>query len=304
VADLNEQWTLLHPIAPPPSAMDTEQRAARSDGSTGTVDGQGTTAMRNAIDVASLSSWMVLQPALSDLLSLDYSDTDAGAVVVGREGSSSSSSRGARLADRTSIRQFGFGQSNPTYMLAIHDGVGGDDDSSSSAAKVVRLVLRRKPDAIAHPTSHDLRREYRVLEGLARYNARLLSSSSHESSSSSSSSSGNDANCPDGSIPVPRPYAYCSDESVVGSEFYLMEFVEGRIFVDPRMSAMDSREERARAYRDAIRVLSVRGNNAFRRRAFFFFRITSFRSKSRNFVPPIVSFRLPVRIFTTSRGPR
>jgi hypothetical protein len=280
--------------------MDTEQRAAKGDGSIGTVDGQGTTAMRNAIDLSSLSSWMVLQPALSDLLSIDTdTDIDSG----GREGSSSSSSmsRGGRLADRISIRQFGFGQSNPTYMLAINDGVVGGNDSSSSSA--MRLVLRRKPDSIAHPTSHDLRREYRVLEGLARYNARLLSSS--ESSSSSSSSSGNnDANYFDKSIPVPRPYVYCSDESVVGSEFYLMEFVEGRIFVDPRMSTMDSREERSRAYRDAIRVLSVREeNDVFRRRAFFFSRITFFFSLDiRNPVPSIVSSS--VRIFTTSRGPR
>jgi len=37
-----------------------------------------------------------------------------------------------------------------------------------------------------------------------------------------------------------------------------MEYVKGRIFVDPRMASMQSEEDRVEAYRDAIRVLAVR----------------------------------------------
>jgi hypothetical protein len=220
------------------------------------VDGRGTTPMRNAIDVPSLASWMARQPALSVLLSIPP--------PVDRR-------RRPPLADRISVRQFGFGQSNPTYLLTINEyedvvdvdvDVDVDDplatttttaaeqrrrEVGAEAAAVVRLVLRRRPDAIAHPTSHDLRREYRVLEGLTLHNARLSSSSSSSSSNSF-----------DRSVPVPRPYAYCTDASVIGAEFYVMEYVGGRIFADPRMTTMACREERARAYRDAVRVLSVR----------------------------------------------
>ena len=111
---------------------------------------------------------------------------------------------------------------------------------------------------VAHPTSHDLHREYRVLVGLTAYNARLSSSKkSNESESSNSSCDTSVIDDLDRSIPVPRPYAYCTDASIVGSEFYVMEYVEGRIFVDPRMTEMNRPEERSLAYRDAIRVLSV-----------------------------------------------
>ena len=56
-------------------------------------------------------------------------------------------------------------------------------------------------------------------------------------------------------MPVPEPVAYCSDASVIGSEFYVMEFVQGRVFVDPSMPGMGP-EDRARAYGDAVRVLA------------------------------------------------
>ena len=239
------------PTLAPPRPIDAMGNERRPE----SVDGLGTTPMRNAIDVPSLSSWMVRQPALSVLLSIPP--------PVDRR------RRPPPLADRISVRQFGFGQSNPTYLLTINeyeDVVDVDDplattttttaaeqrrrEEGAEAAAVVRLVLRRRPDAIAHPTSHDLRREYRVLEGLTLHNARLSSSSSSSSPSSSNSF--------DRSVPVPRPYAYCTDASVIGAEFYVMEYVGGRIFADPRMTTMACREERAHAYRDAVRVLSVR----------------------------------------------
>ncbi|HAK62539.1 MAG TPA: phosphotransferase family protein, partial [Alphaproteobacteria bacterium] len=35
------------------------------------------------------------------------------------------------------------------------------------------------------------------------------------------------------SIPVPRAYSLCTDESVLGTMFYVMEYVEGRVFWEP-----------------------------------------------------------------------
>jgi aminoglycoside phosphotransferase (APT) family kinase protein len=127
----------------------------------------------------------------------------------------------------------GFGQSNPTYLLIINNLPHRND--------ALKIVLRRKPNKIAHPSSHALHREYRVLESLLRYN-KELEQQQHQAF--------------DKSVPIPTPYAYCKDETILGAEFYLMEFVQGRIFVDPRMPSIRSEEERTEAFKDALRVLA------------------------------------------------
>ena len=126
----------------------------------------------------------------------------------------------------------GFGQSNPTYLLKITNLPHRND--------ALKIVLRRKPSKIAHPSSHALHREYRVLESLLRYNKQLDQKQQVF----------------DKSVPIPTPYAYCKDATVLGAEFYLMEFVQGRIFVDPRMPSIGSSEERNQAFKDALRVMA------------------------------------------------
>jgi len=168
---------------------------------------------------------MVRQPALTDL----FFNSNVGP-----------HDNKSQLEDHLDIRQFGFGQSNPTYLLTIKSETRSDLGHMNNAA--IQLVLRRKPNKVAHPTSHALHREYRVLESLTRYNQQLVES-------------GEESNF-DKSVPIPHPYAYCKDVSVIGAEFYIMEYVKGRIFVDPRMPSMISQEERVEAYRDAIRVLA------------------------------------------------
>jgi aminoglycoside phosphotransferase (APT) family kinase protein len=81
-----------------------------------------------------------------------------------------------------------------------------------------RYVLRRKPPGVALKSAHAVEREYRVLSAL----------------------SGQD-------FPVPTPLALCEDESVIGSVFYVMTFVAGRIFWDCTMPDL-SREERAAVF--------------------------------------------------------
>ena len=46
-------------------------------------------------------------------------------------------------------------------------------------------------------------------------------------------------------VPVPRPLLYCSDASVVGTEFYLMECVKGRVFYDPSLEDVSLEEKHA-----------------------------------------------------------
>ena len=50
---------------------------------------------------------------------------------------------------------------------------------------------------------------------------------------------------PEQQVPVPEPFLLCEDESVIGTPFYIMEFLEGRIFTDtdmPEVAAKDRRE--------------------------------------------------------------
>jgi len=67
-------------------------------------------------------------------------------------------------------------------------------------------VLRRKPSGTLLPSAHAVDREYRVMRALART-----------------------------AVPVPQVHALCEDAGVIGSAFYVMEFLDGRIFWDQRL---------------------------------------------------------------------
>lgn len=84
-----------------------------------------------------------------------------------------------------------------------------------------RYVLRRKPVGELLAGAHDVLREARVLSALA-----------------------------DTPVPVPAILGICEDETVIGSSFYIMEMVEGRIFWDASFSDLP-KEERA-SYFDAM----------------------------------------------------
>ena len=74
-------------------------------------------------------------------------------------------------------------------------------------------VLRRKPPGALLPSAHAVDREFRVLQALHG-----------------------------GAAPVARPLHLCADESVIGSMFYLMDFVDGRIFWDPSLPELSAPE--------------------------------------------------------------
>jgi len=78
-------------------------------------------------------------------------------------------------------------------------------------------VLRRPPLSHVQATAHDMSREFRILSALAPTD-----------------------------FPAPKPYALCSDESVSGAQFYVMEYVEGFIAVDPVEVAKRFDESRRR----------------------------------------------------------
>jgi aminoglycoside phosphotransferase (APT) family kinase protein len=88
-----------------------------------------------------------------------------------------------------------------------------------------QYVLRRKPPGKLLPSAHAVDREFRVIGALA--------------------SSG---------VPVARPLHLCADESVIGSMFYVMDFVPGRIFWDPALPEL-SVPERTTHYSAVLDVL-------------------------------------------------
>jgi aminoglycoside phosphotransferase (APT) family kinase protein len=90
-----------------------------------------------------------------------------------------------------------------------------------------RYVLRRKPPGKLLPSAHAVDREYRVISAL------------HGAG-----------------IPVARTYALCQDDGVIGTAFYIMEYVEGRVLWDGSLPGMQ-REERRAIYDELNRVIAA-----------------------------------------------
>jgi aminoglycoside phosphotransferase (APT) family kinase protein len=177
--------------------------------------GQTTTPVRENIRIDSLAVWISDQPAFKALLSSVTSTTRQHAESP---------------LDMT-LRQFGFGQSNPTFLVSIRL----NDDDCKSGFRLLQLVLRKKPKEVAHKTAHQLDREFKVLSALQRHNQ----------------------SNPQRTIPVPKVYAYCNDDSVIGTEFYIMEYVEGRIFTNPALPELqDDAQHRRTCFQNVVQVLA------------------------------------------------
>ncbi|MBV9749905.1 MAG: phosphotransferase [Acetobacteraceae bacterium] len=89
-----------------------------------------------------------------------------------------------------------------------------------------RFVLRKKPPGPLLPSAHAVDREVRVLRALEGT-----------------------------AVPVPRVLVFCEDEAVIGTPFYVMEHVPGRVFTDRALPGCE-RAERAAIYGDMARVLA------------------------------------------------
>lgn len=90
-----------------------------------------------------------------------------------------------------------------------------------------RLVLRKRPAGELLPSAHAVDREYRIMSALR----------------------GTD-------VPVATPYCYCGDPDVIGTPFYVMEFLEGRIFWNPALPELEPPTRRA-IYEDMNRVVAA-----------------------------------------------
>ena len=77
-------------------------------------------------------------------------------------------------------------------------------------------VLRRKPFGKLLPSAHAIEREYQVTSILS-----------------------------DAVFPVPRPLHLCTDDSVIGAAFYVMEHAEGRVFWEPHAPGLSAGDRAA-----------------------------------------------------------
>jgi aminoglycoside phosphotransferase (APT) family kinase protein len=90
-----------------------------------------------------------------------------------------------------------------------------------------RYVLRKQPPGHLLPSAHQVDREYRVMRAIAR-----------------------------SAVPVPTMRCLCQDPAVIGTDFYVMDYVDGRVFSDIRLPGL-TRDERGEIFRDLARVLAA-----------------------------------------------
>ena len=90
-----------------------------------------------------------------------------------------------------------------------------------------RYALRRKPPGKLLPSAHAVDREFKVIKALHSVG-----------------------------FPVARPYVLCEDDAVIGTAFYLMDCIEGRILWDQSLPGM-SRAERRAIWEELNRVIAL-----------------------------------------------
>jgi aminoglycoside phosphotransferase (APT) family kinase protein len=88
-------------------------------------------------------------------------------------------------------------------------------------------VLRKKPPGKLLPKAHMVEREYRIMKALGETE-----------------------------VPVPKMLALCEDEAIIGTPFFLMEYVQGRVFWDATFPKQ-SPAERAALFSEMNRVLTA-----------------------------------------------
>ena len=89
-----------------------------------------------------------------------------------------------------------------------------------------RYVLRKKPPGKLLPSAHAVDREFRIMQALASTD-----------------------------VPVPSLQVLCDDDSVIGTMFYVMDFVEGRVFKDPALPSLAA-QDRSTVFASAAQTLA------------------------------------------------
>jgi aminoglycoside phosphotransferase (APT) family kinase protein len=103
-------------------------------------------------------------------------------------------------------------------LVRVSEFQGGQSNLTYLLATPSRAyVLRRRPAGHLLPGAHAVDREYRIMSTLGAST----------------------------DVPVPHTYVFCADEDVIGTAFFVMEYVEGRIFWDSTLPELEVSERRA-----------------------------------------------------------
>ena len=89
------------------------------------------------------------------------------------------------------------------------------------------LVLRRKPPGKLLPSAHAVDREFRVISALENTD-----------------------------VPVPKTFGLCNDREVIGTEFYIMEYLDGAIYWDLLLEKLEP-DDRRKIYVNKNKVISA-----------------------------------------------
>lgn len=119
------------------------------------------------------------------------------------------------FGDGMIVRQFQGGASNPTFLL-----------TTTRRGAETHYVLRKKPPGELLASAHQVDREYKVMKALAQTD-----------------------------VPVPVMRCLCDDVGVIGTAFYVMDYMEGRVFRDATLPGLSPRE-RAAVYDDLNATLA------------------------------------------------
>ena len=123
------------------------------------------------------------------------------------------------------LKKVGLGERDSIQLQAIAGGQSNPTYILISGA--FKCVLRTKPPGQLLPSAHAIDREFRVMRAL-------------EASE----------------VPVPKMLVYCDDESVIGRHFFLMEYVQGRAYVDQSLPDLQPAQRQA-IYDETNRVIAA-----------------------------------------------
>lgn len=130
--------------------------------------------------------------------------------------------------DETALAEY-LAQHVPGYSgsLAVRQFEGGQSNPTFQLEANGRLyVLRKQPPGDLLPSAHQVDREFRVMQALEHTD-----------------------------VPVPRMFCLCEDPGVIGTKFYVMEMIEGRLFTETLLPALTP-PERTAIYLDLVRILA------------------------------------------------
>jgi aminoglycoside phosphotransferase (APT) family kinase protein len=134
-----------------------------------------------------------------------------------------------RLVDRDALRAYLEDHLGPADTFAVERHQAGHSNETLTVEWGEReLVVRRPPPGETADTAHDVLREYRVIHALQ-----------------------------DTPVPVPPTVLACDDESIVGSDFYVMDRVDGVVLREEESERFANPQARARIGTEAVDTLAA-----------------------------------------------